>query len=239
MRGVICGADRQSESLLEWWWSRYSLHNDFPVTFYDFGMSDTARRWCKERGDVIFLRPPHIAGRDGVDEKIRGVWEKNYGKEVWQARSAWFCKPLACRSSPYEKTIWLDLDCEVLFSLDPLFTLPGVSLVREFETDHLPGFHPEVMYNSGVIVFAKREPLIERWAEVSLQESHRFSGDQQVLSFIISQDRYEIRELSPEWNWRLAQGCRFDAKIYHWTGVGGKQFIAGSGGILPFLKALY
>ena len=48
--GVVVGSDIGSEWMLEWWFNNYSKHNDFPVTFVDYGMSLEASRWCEERG---------------------------------------------------------------------------------------------------------------------------------------------------------------------------------------------
>lgn len=52
-RGIIVGCDQGQEWLMSWWWSHYRKHNKYPVTFADFGLSDRARKWCSERGEVM------------------------------------------------------------------------------------------------------------------------------------------------------------------------------------------
>lgn len=48
--GVIIGCTQILERHLPWWWINYRLHNDNPVTFFDFGMSPPAKEWCKKKG---------------------------------------------------------------------------------------------------------------------------------------------------------------------------------------------
>src|SRR6266404_4365778 len=114
-RGIIVGANQHCAWLLPWWWRHYARHNTYPVTFFDFGLSEDVIAWCRERGEVIRFNPDTIAmpAKEEIDPQNRAKWEMLYGEAIWSARQGWFCKPVACVQSPYEETLWLDLDCEV------------------------------------------------------------------------------------------------------------------------------
>jgi hypothetical protein len=243
--GILCGTDSDQEWLLPWWWSRLKDHNDLPVTFCDFGMSAEARLWCEERGAVIdvVLDPLLIVAQEKIPPELIEKWESIYGPAVWKARGSWFKKPLALLSTPYLKTIWIDLDCEILASLLELFEtcnsdLP-IALVREPISSHLPRFHPDIKYNSGVIAYQHGASFIEMWSDEAVRSNHLFWGDDPLLSHLISKERYEVNEISEIWNWRMNYGFCMNAKIYHWVGSGGKGFIRERGGIKPALDSFF
>ena len=243
--GILCGCDSHQEWLLPWWWSRLEEHSKLPVTFCDFGMSKEARQWCQEKGNLLDIEwdPAWITPREKIGEDRIAAWESLYGSSVWDARNAWFKKPIALLSTPYQKTVWLDLDCEVLSSILPLFETCSpaspISMVREMASSHLPLFHPEIKYNSGVMAVEHGASLIQKWAEEAICSNHLFWGDDPLFSYLISVERYPINELSEVWNWRMSDAFCMNAKIYHWVGSGGKGFIRQQGGIKPALDAFY
>ena len=70
----------------------------------------------------------------------------------WPCRNAWFKKPLACLQSPFEISLWIDLDCEVTGPLDVLYDVYGSSIaMARYPQKYIP--YP--IYNSGVIVFRR------------------------------------------------------------------------------------
>ncbi len=244
-RGILCGADALQEWLLPWWWSRFKDYNDFPVTFCDFGMSCEARLWCEKRGSVIDIAfdPARIASQEGISKDLIVKWEEIYGPGVWLARSTWFKKPLALLQTPYFKTLWIDLDCEILASISDLFEASSselpIAIVREPASAHLPRFHPDIKYNSGLIAYQHGAFLIEKWAEEAICCNHLFWGDDPLLSHLISHERIEVNEISEIWNWRMSYGFCLNAKIYHWVGSGGKGYIRERGGIKPALDSFF
>lgn len=244
-RGILCGSDAAQEWLLPWWWSRYQEHNDFPVAFCDFGMTKEAREWCEQKGSVIdiVVEPGFVACREQIASGLADQWESLYGKGLWKARHAWFKKPGALLATPFLKTIWIDIDCEILDSVAPLFETCSsdvpFALVREPISADLPLFHPEVKYNGGVIVYQQEAALLKRWAEEALISSRFFWGDDPMLSHLISQEQHRVNEISEIWNWRMCYGFTLNAKIFHWVGSGGKGFIRERGGIKPALEAFY
>ncbi|MBM3193073.1 MAG: hypothetical protein FJZ59_02425 [Chlamydiae bacterium] len=218
--GILVASDSHQEWLLEWWWEKYTKHNSYPVAFVDFGMSSKMALWCKEKGDLI---PFSFEVAVSANEKIMTLAKNSYGDEITHTRSCWFKKPLATTLTPFDKTIWLDLDCEVLGPLDPLFTYKHVSLAKDIKEPNT--------YNSGVIVYKKNSPLIEKWAAASKNGSTNYVGDQNLLSFLIHSENIKIDELPEEYNWRMCQGININAQIIHWVGLWGKEIIKKFGGL--------
>ncbi len=238
--GILVGADRKIEWLLDFWWSCYQKHNSAPVAFVDFGMSTKARRFCAARGAVIDLQMrAEIAPRSKIDLDVAQKWEKTYGKAIWKQRQSWFKKPFALLQTPFERTVWLDLDCEVLGPLDQMFDFccQDAALAKETEGHHLQEkqqgqlLDAEIHYNSGVIVYQKNAPLLQLWAQSAGSLNSQFWGDQQLLSRLIFLEQFPIRELEPEYNWRMSQGLNMQALIIHWVGHWGKEYIRKYGGL--------
>lgn len=224
--GVLVATDIGLEWMLPWWWEHYSRHNSHPVAFVDFGMSEEARQWCRERGEFIPLRVADIfvAEQEEVEASYVQEWEKHFGTNFWPSRRAWFKKPLACLQSPFHRTLWLDLDCEVRGSIAPLFAFSdhpiGIALCKErWKKRCMP------IYNSGVIVFRRNLLLIEDWANESFANNHQFRCDQELLSHLITEQKIEVNELPELMNWTLCNGKNPDALIYHWQGYQGHKGI--------------
>ena len=227
-KGVIVGTDRAMEWLLPWWWKYYSLHNDFPVTFIDFGMSQKALRFCKERGLVI---PCAMAGL------------KTYSEEIFKEEKGWpvdnirdwrgvvFKKPFAMSFSPYDTTVWMDLDCEVCSSILPLFCL--LSPESDFAiTKHEGG--QGIYCNSGVVVFKKGSSTLEAWKSFCLLEAQKFFADDVALTHLIVSKKVSITELPLKWNWLMHYGPNPFALICHWACEPGKEFIKKHEGFQAF-----
>lgn len=244
-RGVICAADRSQEWLLPWWWERYSEHNNFPVTFFDFGMTEEAREWCKKKGDLspAVIDTSFVAPRSAIDDALAKEWEGFYGWTVWNSRPSWFKKPFAYLKSPYQKGIWLDLDCEVLGSIDPLFSLCNaknpLAMAKEYTTEHLHHSDPGMRFNGGVVVFQHGAPIIEQWAEGALKRNHLIWSDDMLLSQLIVEQKLQVAEIPADYNWRFAKGFNLGAVVLHWVGSGGKAYIRQHGGLKPALDAFY
>jgi lipopolysaccharide biosynthesis glycosyltransferase len=250
IEGVIVGCDQHQEWLIPWWWSKYSEYNDHPVAFIDFGMSEKARNFCQSRGELIFVHDSmqFLAGKSEVSSPLAALWESLYKTEVWNYRKGWFKKPLALFLSPYERSLWLDLDCEVISSLAALFKgcdhEEKIALAREPE--HLQALlrhqglleEKEVLYNSGVIAFRHDAPLIREWMEKTFTDHAKFVGDQNLLSRLIYEKEAKITELPPIYNWRIFVGqdpshviVHPQTVIIHWAHDWGKEQIRKYGGL--------
>jgi hypothetical protein len=240
-RGIICGSDANQEWLLPWWWSRLRDYCEAPVAFCDFGMSEEAKQWCRERGELLVVPPfDHlVAPKENFSPEFIQEWEKHYTETVWELRQVWFKKPIALLQTPFRRSLWLDLDCEVVGSLELLFEMchreNQIGIVREFTKAHYPRFHPDAHYNSGVIVFEQGVPLIEQWAWEAVERTDQFGGDDVLLSHLINKGRVPVIEIPAIYNWRISQGINLDAVIWHWMRDGGKTFIQKYGGLKPTL----
>lgn len=242
--GIICGAEKTQEWLLPWWWSRYIENNNFPVTFCDFGMTEEMKIWCKERGDLIPIEidTSFVKPRSEIDPKLAELWEKQHEWKVWNKRHCWFKKPFALLNSHYEKGLWIDLDCEILGSLEPLFYVcdenSQIAIAREYISDHLSKFDPGAQYNGGVIAFQHGAPIIQKWAQESVLRNHELFGDDAVLSHLIKKQGLEFVELPQVYNWRMMKGLNLDAVVIHWV-ASSKNYIRSHGGLKPSLDAFF
>lgn len=234
-RGIIVGSDEKQEWLLPWWWENYKRHNDFPVTFVDFGLSEKAKSFCKERGELIEIPLPcsFLGIKEAVCREKQELWEAIY-KEMyacWEKRSLWHQKPLALLQTPYQHTIWLDTDCEVHNSLSPMFEqidpVKGILLCREGLLNKNDLLEDEVLFNSGVIGFTKGSPHIMEWAQETLLQHSSHFGDQNLLSRLIYERKWPVQLLDKLYNWRQIIGEKDpNVKITHWVGEAGKFMIS-------------
>lgn len=229
--GIIAGCSKEQEWLLPWWWEHLRAHDDHPVTFVNFGnMTDTALLWCKERGEVVTLNisDSFIAPKELVNPYLATQWIGMH-PQAWQIRLCWHKKPFALLQTPYERTLWLDLDCQVNGSLQPIFDYcqneVGISMAKEAECSRelnwqrgflLPG---EPVYNSGVIPYRYGAPIIATWAQCSLKQSHLFYGDQQLLTRILFVHNMQFPILPNTYNWLLDMGENTNAVILHYYGI--------------------
>ena len=175
--GVITGADRQQEWMLPWWWDCYRKYNMLPVAFADFGMTEQACAWCRERGEVFRVEFPEecYVPKSAIPPERIAIWESIYRPErLWISRKAWFMKPIAMLMSPFSRSVWIDLDCEVRGPLKDIFQQcecesgisealePEQSMEKQVRFGLLkPG---QKLYNSGVVVYKKGALPIQEWA---------------------------------------------------------------------------
>jgi hypothetical protein len=226
-RGVVVGSDLTQEWLLPWWWENYRRHNQYPVSFVNFGLSEEKKKWCQERGELIplYVADIFVQEKEELAPCLIKEWEAGFGNRFWDSRKAWFKKPLACLASPYRQSIWIDLDCEIRGSLEPLFDFAkhpsGLALTEE----RPDGPTPIATYNSGVIVFQRGIELIEEWADASFERNGDFRGDQELLSQLIADKGIFIGQLPSEYNWSRYYGDAPEALIYHWHGEFGRSVI--------------
>jgi hypothetical protein len=219
--GIVVGSDLTQEWLLPWWWKHYSTYHSYPVGFVDFGMSETMKAWCREHGELIPLLVADIfvADKQEIDPTLVKEMEKACGKNFWPCRHAWFKKPLACLQSPFYKSIWIDLDCQIRGSISRLFDLCEEHLAIAVDPCH------SLSYNSGVMVFKQGLDIIETWADQAFDRNHEFRGDQDVLSAIIHEQAVKITEIPAIYNWSRCSQPNPDAVILHWHGPQGKSEI--------------
>lgn len=227
MEGILVGCDCNQEWLLSWWWEHYSKHNAYPVAFVDFGMSEKASAWCRERGQYISL-PDEPIPLKKLSSRRKAQWEKRLGSGFWHTRPAWFAKPLAFLRAPFAFSCWIDLDCEVRGVLDPIFAILSfgteIALARESENTQKKDrkqnliFPDEISYNSGVIAFRNDAPIFQQWVEIARQHNDNFISDQNALSRAIYIHHPRLIELPSVYNWYSNQYPNPQARIVHYIG---------------------
>ena len=237
-QGIVVGCSQQQEWLLPWWWMHFRLHNEYPVTFVDFGdMSRAAKQWCEQRGELAALNMPietFLAAKEQVHAEHAKSWQKP-DLDLWRVRVEWFKKPFACLQTPYKKTIWLDLDCQVRKNLAPLFAYAASapqmalsaepSLIQSIHEQQGIILYGEKEYNTGVIVFQHGTPFVVEWAKMCIKCSGIVRGDQEALSRLAFVKEIPFEELDQRFNYR---GNVLDEvpkmTIVHWLG-GSKEYI--------------
>ncbi len=227
--GVLIGSDLTQEWLLPWWWKRYEKTNHHSVAFIDFGMSFEKKNWCRERGELIPLRllDDYVLPKEKMDPQVIAHLEDEFGKQFWISRSIWFKKPFGFLQTPFRRTVWIDLDCEIRGSIAPLFEYanlePGLAMILD-PCDSLADYSYPI-YNSGVVPFCRGIPLIIDWAIECIKKNGKFRGDQEILSSLIAKRKIRMNVLPPKFNWSRVQKESDEAIIYHWHGIYGKYVI--------------
>lgn len=236
--GVLVAADERVEWLLPWWYTRFRAHNPHPIAFIDLGMSHFGRTFCEQRGRVLALDAP-------MPTFQADKWVGKANPFFFENRKRWMLKPLLFLHTPFKKTLWLDLDCEVLAPLQSLFSLEGELWIAEENSASLVWAKErqlieegEILYNSGVIVYEHGSSLIEKWAEAVVAQGEEFWSDQEGLSYVLRQEKRTVGVLGKEYNWRMTEGLHLGAKIVHWVGSWGKEYIRLYGGVGDALASL-
>ena len=221
-RGVFVATDEVLEWLLPWWWGNYSETNKLPVCFGDFFMSDRATTLFQARGLYVLISLEHLrmADKERIGSARLQEWEKNLSP-FWGSRGAWFKKPFGMLASPFEETLWMDLDCEVMGAIEPVFE----HLKSSFCLMKLREEGKKVLYNSGVVVFRKGSPVLPVYADYAMRYNHKFLGDQDALSELIYKKKFQVDSLPDIYNWQMCRGLNIAAKILHWTAGWGKEYI--------------
>ena len=228
--GILIGSDQNTEWLLPWWWKYYSRYNNFPVAIADFGLSSNMLKWCQKKAQVISLRDSNrVAQKSALSKKRAEEWSKIYHGDLWQARKAWFKKPLACLQTPFDMTAWIDIDCEVCGPLQPLLESfqkdAELAIVQEETGD----------YNSGVLVFSKNAPFLKKWARLCMEQNDLYMGDQNALTALISKKKIKVQELNSRYNWLMSRGYVDSIVIAHWC-AWGKEHLRKFGGLHDLLE---
>ena len=227
-QGIITGCNEHQEWMLKLWWHYYSQTNTYSVTFMDFGMTKSARLWCEKRGKVITVELPQDipTSKDNIAVNNQREWEIGY-HDPWQARKGWFYKPFALLKSPYEQTVWLDIDTFIIKPLTPLFELDltQIALPQEVLRALNPTklFPKEIIYNTSVIGYSEKSLLIKKWVEKVHSWNHQFLGDQDILSRLIYEDQVPVTTLPPIFNARPQDGIPKGTFIIHFGNVAKRE----------------
>ena len=138
-------------------------------------------------------------------------------------------KPRAIASSPFQFTVFLDLDCEVRSSLDKLFSWSTRGLVMGKDrypfSNYGKLFRRDHFFNSGVIAVHQSHVVIPRWIEATEHLHDKLRGDQEILNLTIYENEIPVVVLPEHFHQLRLDGDHPEAKIMHWTGEAGKAEI--------------
>lgn len=207
-RAFITGCDSNTEWQLQWFLKNYTKHNDTPILFCDFGVTQEMRFW--------------IARQSIVAEVY---------KVPLQNKSGWFYKPAALLHSPAKETVWLDTDMHVLGDISDIFDYLEEDKLAMVEDKPWSKRRGETWHNSGTVGIKGKPSILKQWFDNTLKSTQ--VGDQEVLHEMVRKDpltrmRY-IKDLPNKYNWlRLQLLDGQDSKhklIMHWTGMKGNNEI--------------
>lgn len=124
------------------------------------------------------------------------------------------------KKAPYQKNLWLDLDCKVVKPIDHIFDFLKDDVVIAIYEE--PLCQPKISYNSGVFAFIKDSPFIDLWIETSRLKATDLRGDQDALTLVLKQNLSQVQHLSCTWN-HLRQDVDpsypQDTLIIHYVGI--------------------
>ncbi|MGR3973057.1 MAG: hypothetical protein QRY72_00530 [Candidatus Rhabdochlamydia sp.] len=208
-QGVMIGCDEAREWMLPWWWERYQQWCTFPVVFGDFGMTPAAKRWCLARGDLLALK----------ESRSRSMNSSSDEHLIDQM--------IALVTTPFQQTIWLDLDCEIMGSLTPLFGYLHPHTLLSLCSRDSSCLRKRV-YNTGVIVYEKRSPILRAWASDVFKPGYDKEQESHLLEELLNQEKIDSVDIPSKYNWDVREGIHPEAAILHWQGDWGKQVIWNS-----------
>ena len=202
-QAFVTGCDSNNEWQLPWFFENYKKHNDTPLVFADFGVSD------------IEAVKPHV---HAVIDLTR-IEEKG-----------WFKKPKAIAHCPAQQKVWLDTDCEIRGNIGGIFELLKPNMLNMVEDKPWAKRRGGVQYNSGVVGVVGNPMILNMWAQW-IKEGNAV-GDQETLTANlnpITSIKY-INPLPNEYNWLRLQiendnEPATDARVVHWTGQKGNDRI--------------
>ena len=215
--GVIVSAIPEQSDMLFWFIENYTKHCSLPLVFADFGLLEKDRLYCKQYGEIL----------DVSDIS----WENQY--------CGWMRKPFVCLRTPFQKTIWLDLDIEIKSDLKEFFQFccnGNIGLAEDTYQNNSPGnsiFRENIpqdlkIPDTGVVVYEYGNKLIKEWAiKVANNTNQKYKGDNQVLGVVCYENKifdYNIPKTLHQMRLDIDQSQ--PPKItYHWTGPAGKEHI--------------
>jgi hypothetical protein len=199
-KGYLTGVDENHEWMLPWWFSNLRKYSSLPICIHDYGMSEEMSSWAKKHFDHYKLFTKH-------------------------PKCAWFYITKSLLESPFDKTVWLDSDCEVVSYLDDIFDYIKPNMLS-LTLD--PGRQGS-WWGTGVVGVQGFSRILLEWHKTIETEEHR--GDQEALKSLLDNSSYSssIITMPQEYQWlRLQLHRKHDTpnkKVVHWTGPIGKEII--------------
>jgi hypothetical protein len=223
-KGILVAFDATFQPLILWWYKSLRKYSSLPIAFINLGnISENVKNWCKKNGYYYDLQK-YVKNfkKIKIPQKYKNQWAEQISGDVASVRPYWFTKPVALMTTPFEKTLYLDIDCQVNADINDFFLCLDeyeLALVKYvFQESFSYNKKNITIFNSGVIGYKTKAKIIEEWAELSLKFKHDFLGDQDLLSDIIHENKYVPKILPMEWNWQRLPLLNENAKILHHCG---------------------
>ena len=216
---VLVGSDEHTEWLIPWFIDNFRKHNpDRNIIFADFGMKN----------------------------KIQENVFEDFIKLTNKGHLGWFNKPLALKESlsMYRKVVWMDLDCQVLGSLNELFDGLETGKMSIAEDRPWTKRRGSKWFNTGVVGIKYHSELLDMWIDMTrdfVEHEKRdvdkpfvpsMFGDQDILHSVLSKvnELDYIKQLDNKWNCLRLQVEHDnedveDKRVMHWTGQKGNLTI--------------
>lgn len=236
LSGIILGVSKELEWMLPWWFHHYNRTNSLPVAVVDFGLTPLGAEFAREKAILIQpeLQTSFVKDKKYVSKFAAMSWESAVEGDLWEIRKKWLLKPQAMLNTPFEKTIWIDIDCQINTSLEEVMKnfpkdrekilISAESIVGQ-QFYHYYGIEDTKVYNSGVVGYYRNSKIINDWNQLCLKENQRFFGDQNALSHLINKNPSCCVELDRKYNFNPFAEEISDPLIIHWVGGRGKQKI--------------
>ena len=214
--------------MLKWWWNHYTKQNTYPVTFFDYGMSKSAKMWCEEKGKVIPFVLPEKFTKHQASFSFPKTWHLKTINYFTDRRKVWFTKAFSLFKTPYEKSVWIDLDCEVIKSIKPLFefcesrdgfaiTYDVNETTKEWKDDGLLSQNADG-HQVGVFSFKRKSPVMNKWIQSCYHNHTKELTEQTCLNHILEKENFDITIFSKKYNWVYLNNKHPDATILHYAG---------------------
>jgi len=204
--GVVVGVTDGQADLLPGWLVRFLAHNpNVPLAVAAFDRA-----------------VPDVAGDNPC-----------YHVRAPASVTGWFRKPFALLQAPFERVLWLDVDCVVRGDIRPLLREVGdVPLLGKTNSKTsgngdwfrmMPRGAP--CYCTGAIGLRRKDDLLAEWALNSLPpREHTYRGDHEILSWLIHRRGREVRTLTDgEYCFWKPNAPEPRGMLFHYAGIPGKE----------------
>jgi hypothetical protein len=204
-RAFVTGCDSNTEWMLPWFLKNYLKHNDTPIVFADFGVTEETRLYVQSSAFVDIVSIPK------------------------QQHNGWFLKPRTLKAVEADELCWLDTDIQILGDMSSVFKYvekDKLSMAEDRPWTKRTGEH---WHNSGVIAMKGKPQILTRWIENCSKNPSR--GDQETLHNLLSfpplLKTMHVNTLPNIYNWLRVQVQNDNEDsphklAMHWTGHKGK-----------------
>lgn len=207
-RAFLTGCDSKTEWMLEWFVKHYRKHNNTPMIFANFGVSDDMRSKLGMFGFAEIMDMPEQVGK------------------------GWFYKPRAMLNAAKlaDEVCWLDTDIHIQGDMSDIFRYVENNKLCMCEDRGWSVRFKEKWHNSGVVAFRGVPNILREWEKECSNRPKQ--GDQEVLHEMVRhiplQREINISDAPCKFNWLrldILDGRDGPKVAMHWTGHKGKLHI--------------